>query len=211
MAAAVAACDGDLRFAAHDADDARTERPRPLAEDEPDAARGGVHQQPVAALHAHGAAQQIVRGEPFEHQHRGLFVADGARQLDDPLGRQVAQLAVAAGLRVHIGHAVADAQTAHAPSDGGDDAGGLSAETGGQRHRVEARAVVDVDVVQADGRVAQLHLARPGRAWVEVLELQDLGTSGLVETDGFGHQRRSAARIRTIKAPTRPSRRCGCG
>ena len=94
--AAVLARELGFRFAADDADHARAERPGPLAQDQSDAAGGGVHQDRVAALHPVGAAHEELRGEALEHQRRGLLVRDARGHLDEPLGAHVAQLAVGA-------------------------------------------------------------------------------------------------------------------
>ena len=77
----------DLVGRAGGADDGRAEMFRPLAEDQPDAAGGGVKQDRVAGLHLEGPAQEIFGGHALQHHRRGLLVGDAVRHLDQPVGR----------------------------------------------------------------------------------------------------------------------------
>jgi hypothetical protein len=61
---------------------------------------------------------------------------------------------------------------------GFDHAGGLHADGGGQVQRVQARAVVHVDEVQADGVVADADFAGPGLAHGHVNHLKFFGPPG---------------------------------
>src|SRR3546814_8412374 len=67
------------------------------------------------------------------------------------------------------------------------------AQTGGQRQRVHALALINIDVVKADGFLANLNLARLGRGQVFFYHLHDrLGTEGLdFDYFGFGQCLRS--------------------
>ena len=69
-----------------------------------------------------------------------------------------------------------------------DDAGRLGAETGGQRQLVEATAMVGIDVVDADRRVADARLTGAGVADGDFLPAQDFGTTVGVDTDGVRHE-----------------------
>src|SRR5204863_7896181 len=99
-------------------------------------------------------AKQILNGEPFEHQRRGGAVVDAIGQLDEslrrhhPLGR----------IRPDGAAAVRNAITRLHPVDAAayrfDDAGRLAADAGWQRYRIEAAAMISVDEVDADRRVA---------------------------------------------------------
>ena len=180
MAAAVALGERGFLGVAHHADDPRTERARPLAEQQPDAARGGMHEDPIVAADFVCAPQQVMRGEPLEHERRRLLVADAARHLDETLRGDVAQIGITAGLSEHVGDTVTHPEAAHATTDRRDRARGLAAETTGQRHGVEPDAVVDVDVIEADGGMAHQHLTGRRQTRIEILEDQRLGTAGLV-------------------------------
>ena len=86
-----------------------------------------------------------------------------------------------------IGDAIARLDVRDALAHGFDDAGCFAAQTARQRQRIEAGAVVGVDEVHADGGVADAGLTFAGLADRNLLPLQDLGATGLVQTDGFGH------------------------
>jgi hypothetical protein len=49
--------------------------------------------------------------------------------------------------------------------------------------------VIDVDVVQADGLVAQTDLAVAGLGQVDLLGLENVGAAVVVNADGQGHAR----------------------
>ena len=68
-----------------------------------------------------------------------------------------------------------------------DDAGGLLAEAGGQRHRVEPGAMIGVDEIDADRQVADLHLAGSRRRQAGLDPLQDVGAADAVKADETGH------------------------
>ena len=55
------------------------------------------------------------------------------------------------------------------------------------RRRVEAAAVIDVEEIEADRRVADQHLAGAGPAGIVVLIGQRFRTAVGVDLDGFGH------------------------
>ena len=57
---------------------------------------------------------------------------------------------------------VARAQVRHAFAHRLDHAGRFMAQPRGRGQRILARALVDVDVVETDGRLAQLRFAGPG-------------------------------------------------
>ena len=104
------------------------------------------------------------------------------------LGRHDPRLAVGAERPAGIGDAVAGLQIGDAGADFLDDAGRLGAEPARQLHRIEAAALVGVDVVEPDRRVAEPDLALAGLADFDLLPLQDLGPAGLRETDCVRHR-----------------------
>src|SRR6202042_3505102 len=95
--------------------------------------------------------------------------------------------AVGTGRGIHVGDALADLEAAHAAAERGDDAGRLAAESARQVAGIEPGAVVDVDVVDADGRVTHLHLVCGGLGQLRLLETQHFRTAVGVETDRLGH------------------------
>ena len=95
----------------------------------------------------------------------------------------------------------------HALADRLDDARALAAGRERQRRRVEARAVVDVDEVDARSRATRTqHLARPGRRRRHVLEPQHLGPARLVDADGLHGTDTTRVRARGRARDARASR-----
>ena len=176
---------GDLRLRrrADGADDGRAEMLAPLAEDLPDAAGRGVDQDGVARLHAIGLAQQVLGSEALQHHRRRLLEADIIGQLDQMLDVDIARLGVGAGRR-RIGDAVADLEARDVGAERGDDAGALAAGNERQLCRIEPGAEIDVEVIDADGVMADARLPGAGRGQLDLLQLQDFRTAGLMDADG---------------------------
>ena len=182
---------GQLRLPvrAHGADHGRAEVLRPLTRDEPDAAGRGVDQDGVARLHLIGAVQQVVGSHALEHHGRGGLVGDVVGQGDQTVGRYQPGLGIGADRRCRIGDAVAGLDLADAFAHRLDDAGALHADHRGQPgERVEAAAVVGVDVVEAHGGLAHQRLAGARGADLDILPDQDLRASGLMDLDRFGYR-----------------------
>jgi hypothetical protein len=92
-----------------------------------------------------GAVEQVLHRQALQHHGgRGLEI-DRVRQAHQDVGRHHAQLAVGAVRPAGIGHAVARLHVGHALADRLDHAGAFLAQAGGQRHRVQAGAEIDVD------------------------------------------------------------------
>jgi hypothetical protein len=145
-------------------DHAGTQRLRPLAEQQADAARGGVHQQRLTGAHGVRAVQEIFRGHPFQHQRGGALGVDVVGQHDDMSCGQRAHADIGARRDAGVGHAIAGQQVRDAVADVQNLAGGFHA---GRRRWLDeavlARAHIDVDVVDADGGVADADLAAAWR------------------------------------------------
>ena len=91
------------------------------------------------------------------------------------------------GAAAGVGHPVAGLDDRDAGADRLDDPGGLAAQPGRQRQRVEPGPVVGVDVVDPDGGVPDAGLALAGLADLDVLPAHDLGAAGLGDADRFRH------------------------
>ena len=83
---------------------------------------------------------------------------------------------------------------AHLASARGDDTRRLAAQTTGKLHGVETGTVVDIDEIEADGRVAYLHFVRIRRADLDRLPPQDLGAAVFVNHDRLSHARDDTSR-----------------
>ena len=174
-----------LRLAPHDADHLCAERLGPLTQQQPDAACCRVHEDGIAAAHSIGAAQQVVRGQALQHQRCGLLVRDAARYLHQPIRRHVADLAIGSRPRVHVGDAIAHLEAAHFAPERRDHTRRLAPEATRQLCRIESNPVIDIDVIEPDGGMAHLHLARLGQRDFEVLDTEDLWPAVLMKSDGF--------------------------
>ncbi len=160
---------------------------QPLAGHQTDAAGRRVPQHRVAGLHRIGAPHQVLDRHALEHHRRRRLVVDGVGQFHDPVGGDQAFFRIGAQRRGRVGDAVADLEIADTGADGDDDACCLHADHQRRLDRIKAGAVVDVDVVEADGALLQAHLALAGIADLDVDIFQDFGSAGLFDADGFYH------------------------
>ena len=103
---------------------------RPLAQDETDAAGGGMHEDRVALLHLVDTADQILCGQALQHHGGGLLVAHAFGYLDQPVGGYDARFRIAAGRAGGIGDAVTCHKVFHVRADGLDGASTLHAGQG---------------------------------------------------------------------------------
>mmetsp|Transcript_885 Transcript_885/g.2059 ORF Transcript_885/g.2059 Transcript_885/m.2059 type:complete len:345 (-) Transcript_885:1610-2644(-) len=163
----------------------------PLAGDQPDTARGGMEEHEVTRLQAalrQRLAQQVLHGQALEHHCRAGLEVDGLGQLEHALGRHHARRRIGARRVAGIGGTVAGPQVADALAHRLDDARPFHAQAGRQRQRIGAVAVIDVDVVQPAGVVADADLARAGLAHLDVHPLQLLRAARGLDDDGlFAH------------------------
>ena len=86
-----------------------------------------------------------------------------------------------------IGDAIALLEAPGLRADFDDHAGRLAADGVGHRRLVEARARIDVDEVEADRGVLDLHLAGAGRSNLDILELHLFRSAILMHQDRFRH------------------------
>ncbi|HEY6718818.1 MAG TPA: hypothetical protein VI232_20935 [Reyranella sp.] len=122
---------------------------------------------------------EILRRHALQHDGRGLLVAHALGHMHELLDAHEALLAVGAQ-HAAIGDPVALLEALHLGSDRDDHAGSLAAHCVGHLRRIEAGAGIDVDEVEADRGVLDLHLAGAGRTDLDVLELHLLRAAILV-------------------------------
>ena len=187
MVAAIGEREIGLGLGADGADDMGAHRPRPLAGQEADAAGCGVDQHAVMRLDLEGLVQEVPDRQPLEHQDGALLVGDVVGQFDELVGGDHPFGGVAAEIEV-VGDAIAEVEIRDAGPDGNHFAGGLVAGNERQAWRlVEPGAEIDVDEIEADGVLADAHLARSGRRHGDVLINQGFRTPYLVHAHGLGH------------------------
>ena len=194
----------------------RPERLRPLAGDQADAAGGRVEEHEVARRRPSAGSvccSRYCAVRPLSIIAAPVSKSIASGSLHDVLRRHHAHLAVAARRVARIGRAVAGLQVRDARAHRLDDAGAFHAERQRQRQRVvQPGAVVDVDVVEAAGLVADADLARrrvadragrPGASFSGP-PWRSIRTVGLSWTSSWS-PRKSGSRYR---ASTRQRRRC---
>ena len=175
-----------LLVTAHGADHGGAEGARPLAHDEAHATGGRVDEDGVALLDLADAQEQIVGGHALQHHGRGGPVVDPLRQRHQAVRGDESRLRVGAEGRGAVSHAHSGLEVADAGPHRLDQAGRFRAGSERVRRRlVEPGAIVDVDVIEANRRVADAGLARARLADGHVLPAQDLRTTGLVHPNRF--------------------------
>src|SRR5690606_31723280 len=132
------------------------------------------------------AEEQIFRRHPLDHHGGGLSVLDPVGDLHDLVRWQQTRLCIGTE-QPGIGDAVALAQPRHALADRLDNARGLVADDAGQLHRVEAAALIGIDVIDGDRGLPHAYLTRTGGADLDVLPAQHFGSTALVDTDRLDH------------------------
>ena len=160
-----------------------------MRHDQAHATGGGVQQDGFARLEVIDAAHQVGRGQAAHGHACGRFKRDGIGQMDQRRGGDQALGAVSAqGVdEAGVGDAVAHGHVAHLGADGFHHTCTFDAHAIGQRDRVGAVAKVGVGIVEANGHMAQPHLAGAGLADFGVFVLKDFGAAHAVECHGFGH------------------------
>src|SRR6185369_13768908 len=158
----------------------------PLTGDRANAAGGSVPQHGFALLDRIGGVDEVVHRQALQHHRGGLLVRDPLRELHHPVRRHDALLAVRAR-QSGVGDPVARLQVGDALPDRFDDACAFVARDLRELHRIEPRALVDVDEVDADRGVADARLPLAGIADLDILVLHDFGTTLLVEADCLCH------------------------
>ena len=107
MVAAIVSGEPRLRLIANRADDCGAEVLGPLADNESDAARRGMDQDRLAALHRVGAANQVPSGHALEHHRRRLLIGDARGNRDQAVGRHHPLIGISTERSAGIGDAVA--------------------------------------------------------------------------------------------------------
>ncbi|MOA14114.1 hypothetical protein D3C78_1341980 [compost metagenome] len=180
--------DGGLFRRADGADQLHAQGLGPLAGQRTDTPGSGVEQDGFATLEFIGLTQQVLHGQPFEHDACGLFEADSIRQVHQVVLWQGMQVAVGPQRAAAICHAVTDLEARHVTAHRIDHASTFCAKARWQgRRSIEPATEVGVDEVQADGLVADTHLlrARFGRLIIHILK--HFGAAVGAELDTFGH------------------------
>ncbi len=184
MVAALPARDGGLVGRSDRADDHRAESLGPLGQDAADPAGGGVDQDALASAQRIAASQQEFRGHALEHRRGRDTGGNAVRQMDGAVRRHNVGLCIRPYGSGSIGGAGAHVEPRHALADRLDDAGAFLAEHRRHLGRVEARAVIGVDEVEADRLVPDADLAGSRLRHGDIDRLEHVGTAGATGLDG---------------------------
>ena len=183
-----------LRFRGDGAEDPRAQRPAHLAEQQAHSASGSVDQHRHPRLHPEGGADEVVRGHALEERGGGLGGRHALGQPDQLRRRPHGLLRVAAQLH-DPADPVPGRQVRNAGPHGFHDAGAF--HPGGERggDRVEPGAVVGVDEVDSGRFDPDEGVFGTGRGLGDGAEGHHLGSAGLLDADGSGHENPFGRRI----------------
>ena len=182
-----------------------------------------MEQDEVPGLHRIGAAEQELDRHALQHHSGGRLEIDRIRQLDQALGRVVAEGGIGAVRGRAIGDAVARLELGDAGPDCLHRAGGFQAEAARHGQGIEAAALVGVDEVEAAGMVPDRDLAGPGGRNLDLLPAHHLRSAMFMDADGIGLHRSLPTAKTGAATLARPRRkwkrgvgsasrsRCGCG
>lgn len=171
-----------------------------------DTAGGRLEQNRIAFLHRICPAQQVGRGQPFQHQRGGLLIADALRNLDDTVGADDTAVRIGPETAAGIGDPIADRDIRNTVADGIHRAGGLQPEHHRKIHGIQPASMIDIDVIETDGALRDTNLAGPGRGGIGFDGLHDLGATGFVDLDSVGHSGLLAC---SVLRPSGDSRQTG--
>jgi|GEM_PF-6762341 len=112
---------------------------------------------------------QIFDRQPLENQGGDCLAVERVRHRKGADGGQVSIGRIAVRRTADIGDPITDIEIANAVANSGDDTDPFDAQPArqGQLGREDAPAMVDVDIVHADGEVPDLNLAGSRRGQLE--------------------------------------------
>src|SRR6185437_981743 len=148
----------------------------------------GMDQQGLTRLHRVYPAKQHARGEPFDRQARGGFVADGIRQVQRQGSVEDTSFRIGPIGFIDVGNPIAGCKSRHAGPYFLDYCGRLQARDSRQFERViEPGPHIGVMEVDANGRMPDLQLAGSGIGDGHGLVEQLFRAAGLSKHDRVAH------------------------
>ena len=149
----------------------------PLARNQADTARCRIHQSKIAFFERGAAIKQIFNRHALEHHGRALLVTDRGRQWVKALGGHHPMGGVRADIAALIGHAITDFHMRDTRAHGLDNARAFTADAGGQGQRIDARTVIDIEIIHTHRGLADQRLPFGGLAKLDLLQLHDIGST----------------------------------
>jgi hypothetical protein len=160
---------------------------------EPNAARGCRYHERVALRQPGDVDQGPVGRHVLHPDRRGFLPRERGGMRGHGTGRSVGKFAIeAVGVQAESRNGadrIANIEPLDVGADRGDRARRLVAQAGGELRVFQVLAATKhrLGAVEAQGLDADLDFAFAGSRNVELLDLEDLGTADLVESDDSGH------------------------
>ena len=148
----------------------------------PDPTGCGVHQGGLARFEWVGAPGQVMCCHPLQHHGGGCRCVDPVGDRNQRAGRGHGELGVRAGLR-GVRDPLAELDPGDARPNGVDYSGCLRPQGGGERTGVEARALVDIGVIDPARLKLHAGLALPWFGKRELFVAEDFWTARLMDAD----------------------------
>src|SRR5690606_22782985 len=162
-----------LRLGGHRPQHPRAPHLRHLHQQQPDPAGRRVHQRHVPLPQRIRVVGQVVRRHPLQHD-RGRHIARHARRNRDQCPRRNHRVLRVRSGRRRVRHPITGPETLHARPHRLHHPARLLPRREGERHRVQPRAVVHVDVVHPRRLHPHQHLPLPDLRNPYLLHSQDL-------------------------------------
>jgi hypothetical protein len=200
----IARAAGGLFLAGDCPDHAQAQQLGDLNREQTDASGGGMEQNGVARLEPRVGLHHPVDGRQAAHcRCCSRLVGDAVGKLQQGRGRHDSLRRIGAERTAVVAHPVTGRDIGHAFAHRHHFTRSLDPDPAGRLDRVIAGAKVGIGEIAADGMVAEADFARTRLADSNLLEREDFGSAGLVESDGLGH------RLFLLIVVVRPDRR-GC-
>ncbi|MBG6180532.1 hypothetical protein IWX62_001738 [Arthrobacter sp. CAN_A1] len=170
----------------------RRDDPRPLGLEQLDEQQSHptgtrVRQNCLPHLHWERGVDQVVRGHALQRERSRCLKTDPIRHRQGPIGVHQRELGIGAD-SFRESHPVADGETRRLGAQRHHFPGGLGAWGEGVLHRVIAAALVGLDVVDARRGYPHHKLGASRCGLIHLSDLQYVGSAGLLDNNGCGHQ-----------------------
>jgi hypothetical protein len=151
-----------------------------------DATGGGVDDNQITSLDLTRFLQQVLSGHAFKEHSDHRLVRNPVRDGHELVSANVTPIGVGTYSGVHVGDAVTNADIPNIRTDGLNDAGCLMADARRQWQFVDALSLIDIEIVEANRRLADPNLFPIRWRQHSFLNLQNVGTTELANDNGVG-------------------------
>lgn len=162
-------------------------RSEPLAGNQAHATRRRVPQHRLTRLDLVAGANQELDCHALQQEGSCHFIADVIGQLDQQRGGNHPGFGVGTGHATGVCHPVAGLEQLDTLAHRLHNTGSLDAQAARQGRRIHARAVIDVNVVEPDGGLAQPDLPRLRILGVDVLPFENIRAASFMNSNCVCH------------------------